>query len=153
MRIRIGKLELKIPWEYLAALLIILLALTILLVWKANHERGETIRIMSEQTPLAAGKPSGTSMPYDDDSYYDVPDVDDEESKPGREPPGTLRVNINKAGMDELVALPYIGEVKARAVIEYREEHGPFNSIEDLLNVKGIGPKTLERIRDYIVLE
>ena len=75
------------------------------------------------------------------------------ESKPGFEPPGTLKVNINKAGMDELISLPYIGEVKARAIIAYRDEHGPFKTPEDLLNVKGIGPKTLERIKDFIVFE
>ena len=153
MRIRIGKLEFKIPWEYLAAILIVLVALTILLLWRANHERGETIRIMATQTPHAAKPPGGDSGLYNDDCFYDVPDADDEESKPGSEPPGTLKVNINKAGMDELVALPYIGEVKARAIMEYRDMHGPFNSLEDLLNVKGIGPKTLERIRDYIVFE
>jgi len=153
MRIRIGKLDFKIPWEYLAAILIILVAVAIMILWMAKHERGETIRVMVTETPAAAGNTSAGSKPQDDDRFYDVPDADDEESRPGREPSGSLKVNINKAGMDELVALPYIGEVKARAIIEYREEHGPFNSIEDLLNVKGIGPKTLEKIRDYIVLE
>ena len=39
MRIRIGKLELKIPWEYLVALFLVLLALTIMIVWKVGHEQ------------------------------------------------------------------------------------------------------------------
>jgi competence ComEA-like helix-hairpin-helix protein len=152
MRIRIGKLELKIPWEYLVALFLVLLALTILIVWKVGHEHGETIRIMTTQTPLVSERPDQDAAPYDD-SFYDVPDEDDVESKPGFEPPGTLKVNINKASMDELISLPYIGEVKARAIIAYRDEHGPFKTPEDLLNVKGIGPKTLERIKDFIVFE
>ncbi|MDI9514737.1 MAG: helix-hairpin-helix domain-containing protein [Clostridiaceae bacterium] len=152
MRIRIGKLELKIPWEYLVALFLVLLALTIMIVWKVGHEQSETIRVLTTQTPLVSERPDQDAVPYDD-SFYDVPDEDDVESKPGFEPPGTLKVNINKAGMDELISLPYIGEVKARAIIAYRDEHGPFKTPEDLLNVKGIGPKTLERIKDFIVFE
>lgn len=152
MRIRLKKKELNIPWEYLVAPLLILLALIILIAWKLDHEKGETIRVMADQTPVVSGKPpEGT--PHDDDSFYDVPDADDAESRPDSEPQEIARVNVNKAGMDELITLPYIGEVKARAIIAYRDEHGPFKTHEDLLNVKGIGPKILERIRDYIVFE
>jgi len=60
------------------------------------------------------------------------------------------KLNVNTASLEELETLPYIGEAKARAIIEYREEHGPFSSPEDLLNVPGIGEKTLERIRGKI---
>ncbi len=55
-------------------------------------------------------------------------------------------VNINTAGVPELTLLPGIGAVKARAIIEYREANGPFASIEQLLEVSGIGPKTLEAL-------
>ncbi len=61
-------------------------------------------------------------------------------------------VNINTASVSELTALPGIGEVKAEAIIAYREEFGEFLSVSQLLNVSGIGEKTLEKIRDYIVL-
>lgn len=61
-------------------------------------------------------------------------------------------VNINTASVSELTALPGIGEVKAAAIIAYREEFGSFLSVSQLLNVSGIGEKTLEKIRDYIVL-
>ncbi|MFA7537814.1 MAG: helix-hairpin-helix domain-containing protein [Candidatus Cloacimonadaceae bacterium] len=59
-------------------------------------------------------------------------------------------VNINTAGIEELCTLPGIGEVKAQAIIDYRNQNGKFNSVEDIINVKGIGPKTLEKIRSRI---
>lgn len=59
-------------------------------------------------------------------------------------------VNINTAGIEELCTLPGIGEVKAQAIIDYRNQNGKFNAVDDILNVKGIGPKTLEKIRSRI---
>jgi len=55
-------------------------------------------------------------------------------------------VNINQAGAEELEQnLIGVGPKKAIAIIEYREVNGPFYSAEELVNVKGIGPKTLEK--------
>jgi len=62
------------------------------------------------------------------------------------------KVNINTAGVDELVALPGIGKAYAERIIEYRQKNGPFKRIEDILNVRGIGEKTFERIRDRLTL-
>lgn len=56
-------------------------------------------------------------------------------------------VNINSGGVAELSKLQGIGEAKAKAIIDYRKENGPFQSIEDLVKVKGIGVKTLENNR------
>lgn len=61
-------------------------------------------------------------------------------------------ININTADTRELIKLSGIGEVKAAAIVAYREEHGAFSSLEELLNVKGIGEKTLEKIRGYITV-
>ena len=62
-----------------------------------------------------------------------------------------LPININQADASVLdLALDGIGAAKAQAIVEYRELHGPFESIEDLANVKGIGPGTLERNRGRI---
>jgi len=61
-------------------------------------------------------------------------------------------VNINTADADALMSLPGIGEVKAAAIIAYRETYGPFTSIEALLNVKGIGQSTLEGLQEHITL-
>ena len=60
------------------------------------------------------------------------------------------KLDINTATLDELIELPGIGEVKAREIIKYRTEHGPFTSVDDLIKVKGIGKKTLEKLRKYI---
>lgn len=61
----------------------------------------------------------------------------------------TGKVNVNTADLATLTTLPGIGEVLAQAIIDYREENGPFTSLEELTNVKGIGTKRLEAILDY----
>lgn len=59
-------------------------------------------------------------------------------------------VNINTATAAQLETLPGIGEVKAQAIIAYREAYGPFRSVEELTLVKGIGEKTLQKLLPYI---
>lgn len=61
-------------------------------------------------------------------------------------------ININTASRDQLESLPGIGAVKAGNIMSYREQHGPFQSIEELLEVSGIGAKTLEGLRDLITV-
>lgn len=58
----------------------------------------------------------------------------------------TAPVNINTAGVRELRQISGIGETKARAVVEYREQHGEFKSVSELINVRGFGEKTIENI-------
>jgi competence protein ComEA len=62
-------------------------------------------------------------------------------------------VNVNTAGVDELVRLPGIGEAKARAILDFRKERGAFKSVEQLREVKGIGDAALERIRPHVAIE
>lgn len=62
------------------------------------------------------------------------------------------KVNINKADSAALQDVPGIGPATAEKIIRYREENGYFRSIEDLLNVSGIGEKTLENMREYITV-
>lgn len=59
-------------------------------------------------------------------------------------------VNINTATAEQLDALPGIGPTKAQAIIDYRNEHGRFNSIEDIQNVKGIKEGEFSKIKDSI---
>jgi competence protein ComEA len=62
-------------------------------------------------------------------------------------------VNINTASAEDLAEmLTGIGPSKAAAIVAYREQHGPFKAVEDLLNVKGIGEATLNKNRDRIAL-
>lgn len=61
-------------------------------------------------------------------------------------------VNINTAGEDELRSLTGIGPVLAQRIIDYREANGPFRSVEELLEVSGIGEATLEKFREDVVI-
>jgi len=62
-------------------------------------------------------------------------------------------VDINIASPDELESLPYIGASKAADIVSYRTANGPFERIEDIQNVPGIGPTTYERIAHLITIE
>ncbi len=60
------------------------------------------------------------------------------------------RVNINTASASELEQLPNIGPTTAKRIVDYRDDHGPFMSIEDLRSVRGIGPATYADLEPYI---
>lgn len=60
------------------------------------------------------------------------------------------KINVNAAGAEDLCALPGIGPVYAGRIVEYRDAHGPFEKPEGLAAVKGIGPKTVDKLRPYI---
>ena len=62
------------------------------------------------------------------------------------------RININTAGPGELVTLPGIGEAKAKDIIAFREENGPFERTEEICKVKGIGEKVFSGIKDMITV-
>ncbi len=62
------------------------------------------------------------------------------------------KVSLNNATIAELMELPGIGEVKAKAIIAYREENGGFKAIEELLEVNGIGESTFNKIKDQLSL-
>ncbi|WP_422660292.1 ComEA family DNA-binding protein [Paenibacillus sp. EC2-1] len=62
------------------------------------------------------------------------------------------KININTADLAALMDLPGIGEKKAQAIIDYRSKNGPFPSVSSLMDVKGIGPKMLEKMKPYVAL-
>lgn len=73
-----------------------------------------------------------------------VPSGDSQGEKP--------KIDINSASLEEIQKIQGIGPAKAAAIIAYREEHGPFRKIEDLLNVSGIGEKSLEKMKEQIII-
>lgn len=62
------------------------------------------------------------------------------------------RININTAGIAQLAELPGIGEALAGRIVEYRQASGEFESIEEIMAVKGIGESVFSKIRDYITV-
>jgi competence protein ComEA len=70
-------------------------------------------------------------------------------SAAGKLAPGE-QININTASAEELQRLPGIGATKAQSIVDYRTQHGNFQSVEDLQNVKGIKSGTLSKLKDYI---
>ena len=59
-------------------------------------------------------------------------------------------VDINKATVEGLTAIPGVGKVMAQRIVDWREQNGPFRRVEDLLKIKGIGDKSFDKIRPYV---
>ena len=62
------------------------------------------------------------------------------------------KINVNTASNEQLAAIKGIGVKKAQAIIDYREEHGNFARLNDLIKVKGIGESTLKKIEPFVML-
>ena len=61
-------------------------------------------------------------------------------------------LNLNTATKDELIALPGIGPAKAQAIVDYRNQHGPFRSVDEVRKVKGIGEKLFTQIKPELTV-
>lgn len=61
-------------------------------------------------------------------------------------------IRLNSATIEEIQTLNGIGPSKAEAIVSYREENGPFKSVDELLNISGIGEKTLEKFKDKVIV-
>ena len=65
---------------------------------------------------------------------------------------GATLVNINTATIEQLTTLPGVGEATAKKIVEYREQNGMFKTVEELMNVNGIGEKKYEKIKSLITI-
>jgi competence protein ComEA len=72
--------------------------------------------------------------------------------EPSAAKPAPAAVNLNTATVEQLTALPGIGERTAKQIIEYRQKNGPFKKAEDLMNVKGIGEKSFLRLKNLVTV-
>ena len=63
------------------------------------------------------------------------------------------KVNINKASAAELAKLQEVGPKFAVRIVEYRQKYGPFKLTEELMEIRGIGPRTYDKIRDKIIAQ
>ncbi|MBN1286968.1 MAG: helix-hairpin-helix domain-containing protein [Anaerolineae bacterium] len=91
-----------------------------------------------------------------DGDHIHVPDATDPGAPAAGAPvpePSGGPININTASRDELDALYGIGPSLAQRIIDYREANGPFETIEDIMNVRGIGESTFDKIADRITVE
>ena len=110
------------------------------------------------EAPPAEVTPSdGETLPAEDEPS-DGKTPPDEETPPAEEAPPTGEVSgdglvdLNSAGAEELMTLNGIGETRAAAIIQFREQNGPFASIEEIMMIPGIKEGIFSRIKDQIVV-
>jgi len=63
------------------------------------------------------------------------------------------RIDINHATVEQLTQLSRIGNVVAQRIVDYREQNGPFQSVDEIIAVRGIGEKVFEQIKDHITVK
>jgi competence protein ComEA len=122
----------------------------------------DLIALAGGLTPLADTVRINFAAILSDGDYFYIPTADEEIPETAANSILNLNnrsleigfpINLNTAAQEELEALPGIGPTKAKAIIAYRETNGAFTSVDELLNVDGIGPATLETIIELIYVE
>jgi comEA protein len=133
-----GKIQLSPAW-WIAYGVVIGLAAAGLIVLLAAQPRGKPIELLAGptrspiETEIVETNASSTSAPTAIEIVFPI--------------------NINLASLEDLQLLPEIGPDTALAIINYRDSHGDFVSIEQIQNVSGIGPRTFETIQPLITIE
>lgn len=125
--------------RFFGAITLLFAAACVIVIFKCGLERkmDEVFTAVSE-----AG-----SFSYSEAFEYEKEKGDDSDSDGDKE-----KININEASAEELAELPGIGEVIAGRIVEYREEYGGFESVEEIMEVKGIGEGRFEGIKGLITV-
>ena len=105
------------------------------------------VHLLAAGMVLAQGMPGTSSMPGKAGTA-----VEQGKAGMGAVPGKPALININTADEAQLTSLKGIGPTKAKAITQYRQEHGPFKTVDDLKKVSGIGDKTLASLKPFITV-
>ncbi len=123
---------------------------------------GELIELSGGLTEMADLIRINEAILVNDGDYFYIPAIGEPIPDTSRNSPTNMNVDlssniiypidINQATLEEFESLPGIGPTKAAEIIAYRDFHGGFNEVNDLLNVPGIGPQIMETINSYVMV-
>jgi competence protein ComEA len=155
-------------WLLVTSALVLLIIIASLIIW-LEKDRGELLKISQPQNPLYSGSIfiDGEAARPGDYSFDSSTPLSDLIANAGGDisaalylrigqpeiPSDYQKIDINRADQWLLEALPGIGEARARAIIAYRLQSGPFRSIRQITEVPGIDEATFTKIQDYISVE
>ncbi|MCK4715282.1 MAG: helix-hairpin-helix domain-containing protein [Candidatus Marinimicrobia bacterium] len=119
-------------------------------IFRENILKDDSIKFLNEEVEAREFRDRAKQI---DSVYFSVEKVAKEDKPISDEITAVLSINLNSASAEDLMRLPKIGKVTAQRIIDYRNKHGRFSSIDELLNVKGIGEKTFARIKGEVTIE
>ena len=153
MKIVLWERKIKIPKAYIIIAALIMLIILVLWGWYLKVNNIDVFDVSDGNS----GQSSQSEISSADYKNQTISAENGPTGGSGSAIPDTAKatgkVNINTADVESLMSLKGIGAVKANAVIAYRQQNGPFKSIEEIMNVKGIKKATFEKIKDSISVE